>query len=158
MAEKRIVLGNCGIIDPRDIVAYIAKGGFKALEKARKMKPAAIVAEIKKSGLTGRGGAGFPCGLKWELALNTKAKQKYLICNADEGEVGTFKDKYILSHDPFGLIEGMAIAGLAIGAQQAYIYLRAEYHPLLELLNNALQQAGEKGFLKNMNILSLIHI
>ena len=152
MAEKRIVLGNCGIIDPRDIGAYIAKGGFKALEKARRMKPSAIVAEVKKSGLTGRGGAGFPCGVKWELALNTKAKQKYLICNADEGEVGTFKDKYILSGDPFGLVEGMAIAGLAIGARQAYIYLRAEYHPLLELLKGTLKQAGEKGFLKNMDI------
>jgi NADH-quinone oxidoreductase subunit F len=152
MAEKRIVLSNCGIIDPRDIGACLAKGGFKALEKARKMKPSAIVAEIKKSGLTGRGGAGFPCGVKWELALNTRAKKKYLICNADEGEVGTFKDKYILSGDPFGLIEGMLIAGLAIGAQQAYIYLRAEYHPLLELLNSALKQARDKGFLKNMDI------
>jgi NADH:ubiquinone oxidoreductase subunit F (NADH-binding) len=152
MAEKRIILGNCGIIDPRDIGSYLAKGGFKALEKARRMKPKAIVEEIKKSGLTGRGGAGFPCGIKWELALNTKARQKYLICNADEGEVGTFKDKYILSHDPFGLIEGICIAALAIGARQAYIYLRAEYHPLLELLNGALQQAGGKGFLKDLNI------
>ena len=155
MAEKRIVLSNCGAIDPQDIETYLARGGFKAFVKARdKMKPKAIVDEIKKSGLTGRGGAGFNCGLKWELARNTRAKTKYLICNADEGEVGTFKDKYILSHDPFGLIEGMCIAGRAIGAQQAFIYLRAEYHFLYDPLCHAVAQAREKGFLK----LSLIHI
>lgn len=152
MAEKRIVLSNCGITNPRDINTYLDRGGFKALEKARRMKPAAIVAEIKKSGLTGRGGAGFPCGLKWELALNTKAKQKYLICNADEGEVGTFKDRYILSQDPFGLIEGMCVAGFAIGAQHAYIYLRAEYHFMLDLLKEAIAQARDKGYLKNTDI------
>jgi len=152
VAEKRIVLGNCGVIDPQNIETYLAKGGFKAYEKARKMKPQGIVEEIKKSGLTGRGGAGFPCGLKWELARNTKAKTKYLICNADEGEVGQFKDKYLLSKDPFTLIEGMLIAGLAIGAQQAYIYLRAEYHSLYDLLCRAVAQAKEKGFLKHTDI------
>ena len=152
MAEKRIVLGNCGAIDPQDIESYLRNGGFKAYQKARKMKPKAIVEEIKKSGLTGRGGAGFPCGLKWELARNTKAKTKYLICNADEGEVGTFKDKYILSHDPFGLIEGICIAGLAIGAQQAFIYLRAEYHFLYDPLCRNVAQAKEKGFLKHLDI------
>ena len=154
MAEKRIVLGNCGVIDPQNIETYLAKGGFKAFIKARdKMKPQGIVEEIKKSGLTGRGGAGFPCGLKWELARNTKAKTKYLICNADEGEVGQFKDKYLLSNDPFTLIEGMLIAGLAIGAQQAYIYLRAEYHSIFNLLAEAVKQAKEKGFLKHTDIL-----
>ncbi len=152
MAEKQIVLSNCGSIDPQDIGTYLARGGFKALDKARKMKPAAIVEEIKKSGLTGRGGAGFPCGLKWELALNTKARQKYLICNADEGEVGTFKDKYLLTNDPFTLIEGICIAALAIGAQQAYIYLRAEYHFMLDLLNKAIAQVRDKGYLKNTDI------
>ena len=152
MAEKRIVLGNCGAIDPQDIESYLRNGGFKAYQKARKMKPKAIVEEIKKSGLTGRGGAGFPCGLKWELARNTKAKTKYLICNADEGEVGTFKDKYLLSHDPFGLIEGICIAGLAIGAQQAFIYLRAEYHFLYDPLCRNVAQAKEKGFLKHLDI------
>jgi len=153
VAEKRIVLGNCGAIDPQNIETYLAKGGFKAFVKARdKMKPQGIIEEIKKSGLTGRGGAGFPCGLKWELARNTKAKTKYLICNADEGEVGTFKDKYILSHDPFGLIEGICIAGLAIGAQQAFIYLRAEYHFLYDPLCRAVAQAKEKGFLKHLDI------
>jgi NADH:ubiquinone oxidoreductase subunit F (NADH-binding) len=152
VAEKRIVLGNCSVIDPKDIGSYLARGGFKALEKARGMKPKAIVEEIKKSGLTGRGGAGFKAGLKWELALNAKGKTKYLICNADEGEVGTFKDKYILSGDPFGLIEGMAIAGLAIGAKQAFIYLRAEYHFLLDLLRQAIAQSKSKGFLVHMDI------
>lgn len=152
MAEKRIVLGNCGAIDPKDIGTYLARGGFKALDKAHRMKPEAIVEEIKKSGLTGRGGAGFNAGLKWELALNAKGKTKYLICNADEGEVGTFKDKYILSGDPFGLIEGMAIAGLAIDAKQAYIYLRAEYHFLLDLLRQAIAQAKTKDFLTHMDI------
>ena len=152
MAEKRIVLGNCGIIGPRDIGTYLARGGFKGYEKACKMKPGAIVAEIIKSGLTGRGGAGFRCGYKWQVALKAKSKEKYLICNADEGDVGTFKDKYILSNDPFGLIEGMLIAGLAVGARQAYIYLRAEYHFLNELLCNAVAQAREKGFLKHMDI------
>lgn len=152
MAEKRIVLGNCGVIDPRNIDTYMAKGGFKGFEKARKMKPGAIVEEVKKSGLTGRGGAGFKTGLKWELALNAKSKDKYLICNADEGEVGAFKDRYILSNDPFGLIEGMCIAGLAIGAKQAYIYLRAEYHFLNELLCHAISQVKAKGFLKQMDI------
>jgi len=152
VAEKRIVLGNCGAIDPQDIESYLRNGGFKAYQKARKMKPKAIVEEIKKSGLTGRGGAGFPCGLKWELARNTKAKTKYLICNADEGEVGTFKDKYLLSHDPFGLIEGICIAGLAIGAQQAFIYLRAEYHFLYDPLCRNVAQAKEKGFLKHLDI------
>jgi len=91
VAEKRIVLANCGAVDPQDIESYLKAGGFKAYEKARGMKPKAIVAEVKKSGLTGRGGAGFPCGLKWELAMNAKGRQKYLICNADEGEVGAFK-------------------------------------------------------------------
>ena len=153
MAEKRIVLSNCGEIDPENIETYLARSGFKAFERARhNMKPKDIVAEIKKSGLTGRGGAGFNCGLKWEIALNTRAKNKYLICNADEGEVGAFKDKYILHHDPFGLIEGMCIAGLAIGAQQAYIYLRIEYHFLYDHLCRAIAQVREKGYLRHMDI------
>lgn len=153
MTERRIVLRNCGGIDPGNIETYLARGGFKAFERARdKMKPKDIVAEIKRSGLTGRGGAGFNCGLKWELALNSRAKKKYLICNADEGEVGAFKDKYILQHDPFGLIEGMCIAGLAIGAREAYIYLRSEYHFLYDDLWRAIAQAGEKGYLRHMDI------
>ena len=152
MAEKRIVLSNCGKIDPRNIESYLTAGGFSAYQKARKMKPKAIVEEVKKSGLTGRGGAGFSCGLKWEMAMNARGREKYLICNADEGEVGAFKDKYIISHDPFGLIEGMLIAGLATGARTAFIYLRGEYHALDVLLKSAIEQAHSKGYLKDMDI------
>ncbi len=126
MPEKRIVLKNCGVIDPRDIATYLDRDGFKALEKARdEMTPEQIIEQIKASGLRGRGGAGFPCGLKWELAKKAQGDEKYIICNADEGEVGTFKDRYILKNDPFTLIEGLAIAAYTIGAKQAYIYLRA---------------------------------
>jgi len=107
---------------------------------------------VKASGLRGRGGAGFPCGFKWELAKKAGGEAKYVICNADEGEVGTFKDRYILENDPFTLIEGIAIAAYAIGAEQGYIYLRGEYHHLLDLLMNAIAQAREKGFLQHVAI------
>jgi NADH:ubiquinone oxidoreductase subunit F (NADH-binding) len=150
--EKRVVLQNCGVIDPKDIATYIAKDGFKALKKALKMPPEQLIGEIKASGLRGRGGAGFPCGLKWELARKAPGDEKYVICNADEGEVGTFKDRYILENDPFSLIEGIAIAGYAIGAKKAYIYLRAEYHFLLDLLEKAIAQSKKSGFLKHLDI------
>ena len=96
MPEKRIVLKNCELIDPRDITTYVQRDGFGALEKAREMTPEEVIAEVKASGLMGRGGAGFPCGLKWELTRQASEAEKYIICNADEGEVGTFKDRYIL--------------------------------------------------------------
>ena len=153
MPEKRVVLKNCRIIDPNDISTYLDRDGFKALQIVRnKMTPEETIEEIKASGLRGRGGAGFPCGLKWELARKAQANEKFLICNADEGEVGTFKDRYILEYDPFTLLEGMAIAGYAIGAKLAYIYLREEYHYLLGLLKNAIDQSREKGFLEHLNI------
>ncbi|MCK4783479.1 MAG: NADH-quinone oxidoreductase subunit L [Desulfobacteraceae bacterium] len=153
MPEKKILLQHCGAIDPRNIQTYIDRGGFAAWEKARnQMTPESVVTEIKASGLKGRGGAGFPCGVKWELARNESADQKYLICNADEGEVGAFKDRHLLTHDPFTLIEGMTIAAYAIGAREAYIYLRAEYHFLLDDLKNAINQAGHKGFLQDVTI------
>ena len=102
MPEKQILLQHCAAIDPRNIQTYIDLGGFAALEKARtRMTPEAVVAEIKTSGLKGRGGAGFPCGLKWELASNESADEKFLICNADEGEVGAFKDRHLLTTTPF---------------------------------------------------------
>src|SRR3989304_4185334 len=129
MPERRIVLKNCKVIDPGDITSYLARDGFKALAKARKMGPEAVINEVKAAGLRGRGGAGFPCGLKWEGARKSPGDVKYLICNADEGEVGTFKDGYILENDPFTLIEGIALAAHAIGAGKCYVYLRAEYHP-----------------------------
>jgi len=151
--ERRIILKNCVVIDPGDISSYLKSGGFTSFVKARDtLTPDKIIDEIKKSGLTGRGGAGFSCGLKWELARNAKTKKKYIICNADEGEVGTFKDRYLLTNDPFGLIEGICIAGLAVGAGQAYLYLRAEYHSLFKLLSNAIDQVRQKGFLKHMDI------
>lgn len=153
MPEKRILLKNCGIVDPRDIQTHLDLGGFKGWDKARsEMRPDAVVAEIKASGLKGRGGAGFPCGVKWELARRAPDDEKFLICNADEGEVGAFKDRHLLQNDPYTLIEGIAIAAYAIGAREAYIYLRAEYHFLLDDLENAINQAGHKGFLRDVTI------
>ncbi|MDI6890649.1 MAG: NADH-ubiquinone oxidoreductase-F iron-sulfur binding region domain-containing protein [Thermodesulfovibrionales bacterium] len=152
MPEKRIVLENCGVIDPSDINTYLSRDGFKALEKARKhMTPQQVINEVKRSGLRGRGGAGFPTGLKWELCTKSPEKERFVICNADEGEVGTFKDRYIIQNDPFGIIEGIALAGYAIGASKGYIYLRAEYHYLRDLLENAIEQAKTKGFLGEKN-------
>ncbi len=151
--QKRIVLKNCGLIDPENINSYIKKDGFSALEKAQKqMTPEKVIEEVMASGLLGRGGAGFSCGQKWKLAREQATSEKYLICNADEGEVGTFKDRYILQNDPFALIEAIAIAGWTIGAGKAFIYLRAEYHYLSGLILNAIGQAKAKGFLKHLDI------
>ena len=151
--QKRIVLKNCGLIDPENINSYIKKNGFSALEKAQKqMTPEKVIEEVMASGLLGRGGAGFSCGQKWKLAREQATNEKYLICNADEGEVGTFKDRYILQNDPFALIEAIAIAGWTIGAGKAFIYLRAEYHYLSGLILNAISQAKAKGFLKHLDI------
>jgi NADH:ubiquinone oxidoreductase subunit F (NADH-binding) len=151
--EKWIVLKNCGFIDPSDIATYLDRDGFKAWQKVlTEMTPKQVIEEVKTSELRGRGGAGFPCGLKWELARQALGDEKYVICNADEGEVGTFKDRYILENDPFTLVEGIAIAAQTIGAKQGYIYLRAEYHYLLQLLMNAIGQARERGFLKHVDI------
>ncbi|MFC2071385.1 NADH-quinone oxidoreductase subunit F [Chloroflexota bacterium] len=153
MPDKRIVLKNCEVIDPRNIATYLNRDGFRAWKKVTdEMAPEQVIEEIKGSGLRGRGGAGFPCGLKWELARQAPGDEKYVICNADEGEVGTFKDRYILENDPFTLIEGIAITAYAIGAKQSYIYLRAEYHRLLDLLMKAIGQATEKGFLQHVDI------
>ncbi|MFC2070938.1 NADH-quinone oxidoreductase subunit F [Chloroflexota bacterium] len=153
MSEKRIVLKNCGVINPEDIASYIENDGFRALEKAiNEMTPEQVIEQVKASGLRGRGGAGFPCGLKWEMVRNAAGDEKYIVCNADEGEVGTFKDRYILTNDPFSLVEGIAIAAYAVDAKQAYIYLRAEYHYLLNLVRQAIEQASEKGFLKHVDI------
>ncbi len=153
MPEKRIVLRNCGIIDSKRIATYLDRDGFKALKKARdEMTPDEVIGEIKTSGLRGRGGAGFPAGLKWELAKKAPGDEKYIICNADEGEVGTFKDRYILEGDPFTLIEAMAIAGYAIGSNKGYIYLRGEYLYLVDLLASAISQAKEMGVLEHFDI------
>jgi len=153
LPEKRIVLKNCGVINPGDITTYIANEGFRALQKAKNdMTPDKVIEELKASGLRGRGGAGFPIGLKLEMARRATGDQKYVVCNADEGEVGTFKDRYILQNDPFSLVEGIAIASYAVGSDQAFIYLRAEYHYLLNQLQQAIDQATRKGFLGGLRI------
>lgn len=153
MAEElRIVLRNYGRIDPLKIEDYLALGGYKSLEKARGMKPADVITEVKRSNLRGRGGAGFNAGMKWSFAAVAQAEQKYVVCNADEGEPGTYKDRIIMESDPHTLIEGMAICAYAIGADQGYIYLRGEYPFLINTLNNAIKKAKEKGILDNLSI------
>ena len=153
MPEQRVVTQNVGKIDPRDISTCLDHAGFEGLKKARdELSPEEIIREVKASGLKGRGGAGFNCGLKWELARKADGEEKFLIVNADEGEVGTFKDRFLLQNDPFTLIEGLAIAGRAIGAGVAYIYLRAEYHYLIADLIKALDQAKERGFLEDLDV------
>jgi NADH:ubiquinone oxidoreductase subunit F (NADH-binding)/NAD-dependent dihydropyrimidine dehydrogenase PreA subunit len=145
--QVRIALRNCGIIDPEDIMQYIARGGYSALAKVLAMKPEGVIEEVKISGLRGRGGAGFPTGTKWEFCRRATGKEKYLICNADEGDPGAFMDRSILEGDPHAVLEGMLIAAYAIGCHQGYIYCRAEYPLALRRLNIALQEAREKGFL-----------
>jgi NADH:ubiquinone oxidoreductase subunit F (NADH-binding) len=154
LPERRIVLKNCEVIDPHDINTFLTHDGFKALEKAlNTMSPEQLIEELKSSGLRGRGGAGFPIGLKLEMARKANGDEKFVICNADEGEVGTFKDRYILQYDPFSLVEGIAIASYAVGARKAFIYLRAEYHYLLNSLQQAIEQAKVKKFLNHVDII-----
>jgi len=150
--ELRLVLRRCGYIDPENINHYIANGGYRGLEKALKMSPEKIIRELERSGLRGRGGAGFPAHKKWGLCRKAKGTTKYVICNADEGDPGAFMDRVVLESDPHQVIEGMIIAGHAIGAEQGYIYVRAEYPLAIERVQIALRQAGELGLLGN-NIL-----
>mgnify|MGYP000953358024 FL=1 len=146
--QHRIALRNCGVINPENIDEYIARDGYRALGKAvTEMTPTQIIDTIKKSGLRGRGGGGFPTGLKWEFASKPQADQKYVCCNADEGDPGAFMDRSILEGDPHSLLEAMAIAGYAIGADQGYIYVRAEYPIAVTRLKIALQQAKDYGLL-----------
>ena len=145
--QLRIVLSNCGEIDPENIDEYISNGGYGALGKVLGMTPEKVIEEIKMSGLRGRGGAGFPTGLKWEFCRNAKGDMKYVICNADEGDPGAFMDRSILEGDPHSVIEGMIIAGYAIGASEGYVYCRAEYPLAVKTLKKAISQAEERGFL-----------
>lgn len=146
--QKRIALKNCGIIDPENIDEYIAFDGYKALEKVlTKLNPDEVIDIISKSGLRGRGGAGFPTGKKWSFAKAEKNEQKYIVCNADEGDPGAFMDRSILEGDPHCVLEAMAIAGFAIGANQGYIYVRAEYPIAVQRLKVAIKQAREYGLL-----------
>jgi NADH-quinone oxidoreductase subunit F/NADP-reducing hydrogenase subunit HndC len=146
--QIRIALRNCGFIDPENIDECISRGGYEALGKClSEMTPEQVIAEMKASGLRGRGGAGFPTGLKWELCAKNKADQKYVICNADEGDPGAFMDRSILEGDPNSVIEAMAICGYAIGATKGLIYIRAEYPLAIDRLKIAIRQAREYGLL-----------
>ncbi|MHB8124908.1 MAG: NADH-ubiquinone oxidoreductase-F iron-sulfur binding region domain-containing protein [Desulfitobacteriaceae bacterium] len=146
--QSRNVLRNCGLINPENIEEYIARDGYSALAKVLKeMNPLQIIDEVKKSGLRGRGGGGFPTGHKWEFAHGAKGETKYVICNADEGDPGAFMDRSILEEDPHVVLEGMCVAGYAIGSNQGYIYVRAEYPVAVKRIEIAINQAREKGLL-----------
>lgn len=146
--QQRLTFARIGITDPLCLDDYRAHGGFAGLEKAATLSAQAIVDEVKASGLRGRGGAAFPAGIKWQTVLDEPAnQQKYIVCNADEGDSGTFADRLVMECDPYMLIEGMVIAGLAVGANQGYIYLRSEYLLALEMLNSAIARAAAKGYL-----------
>ena len=146
--QKRVVLRNCGVINPDDFWHYLARGGYEGLERAFSMSPEDVIEEMKKSGLRGRGGAGFPTGMKWSFARASKSDEKYIICNADEGDPGAFMDRSVLEGDPHAIVEGLMIAGYAIGAQHAYIYVRSEYPLAIERLKTAIKQAEEAGLLR----------
>ena len=151
--QTRIALRHCGIINPNEIDAYTADDGYQALTKVlNTMTPEQVIEEIKISGLGGRGGAGFPTWFKWNAARQSPGEEKYLICNADEGDPGAFMDRAVIESDPHNLIEGMLIGAYAIGAKEAVVYVRAEYPLAIVRLQNAIKQAEEKGFLGN-NIL-----
>lgn len=146
--QMRMVLANCGHINPEDVNEYIAEGGYEALGKVlTEMKPEEVVDEIKKSGLRGRGGGGFPTGMKWGFTRNAPGTKKYVVCNADEGDPGAFMDRSVLEGDPHRIIEGMAVCGYAIGADEGYVYVRAEYPLAIKRLRIAIQQAEEMGLL-----------
>ncbi|HRU32013.1 MAG TPA: NADH-quinone oxidoreductase subunit NuoF, partial [bacterium] len=145
--QKRIVLRNMGVIDPESIEEYIAKEGYQALAKALTMSPEDVIDTVKKSGLRGRGGAGFPTGLKWELTRKATGNPKYVICNGDEGDPGAFMDRSVLEGDPHSIIEGMMIAGYAVGASKGFFYVRAEYPLAIKRIENALEQARSYGLI-----------
>ena len=145
--QKRLALRNCGVIDPENIDEYIIRGGYRGLKRALQMKPEEVVDEIKASGLRGRGGAGFPAGMKWKFGLNSPGDKKYIVCNADEGDPGAFMDRSTLEGDPHAVLEGMLVAGQAIGADEGYIYVRSEYPLAIKRLGTAIKQAEEYGML-----------
>ena len=147
--EKKIVLEHCGFIDPGEIDHYISRGGYSALAEALSGTPAAVLEQVKESHLRGRGGAGFPAGLKWEAAVQAGGGTKYVICNADEGDPGAFMDRSILESCPHQVIEGMLLCAYAIGAEKGYLYIRAEYPLAVKRVRLALEQAREKGLLGN---------
>jgi len=145
--QMRVVLVNCGEIDPEKIDDYIAQEGYNALKKVLGMAPGQVIEEVKKSGLRGRGGAGFPAGSKWEFVRTAKGDVKYVVCNADEGDPGAFMDRSVLEGDPHSVIEGMIIAGYAVGAHEGYVYCRAEYPLAIKRIDKAISEARKKGLL-----------
>jgi len=146
--QVKIVLRNCGVIDPQRIEEYIARDGYRALSRAlTQMTPEQVIAEVKQSGLRGRGGAGFPTGLKWELTRKATGERKFVLCNGDEGDPGAFMDRSVLEGDPHSIIEGMAVAAYAVGSSQGYAYVRAEYPLAVERLGTAIDQARRCGLL-----------
>jgi formate dehydrogenase iron-sulfur subunit len=145
--QTRLTFARCGIVDPRSLDDYRAHGGFKGLERALAIGPEATIEEVVQSGLRGRGGAGFPTGVKWRTVAATAAEQKYIVCNADEGDSGTFADRMLLEGDPFVMIEGMAIAGIAVGATRGYLYIRSEYPHAVAAIEMAIRTARERGYL-----------
>lgn len=152
--QTKVLLRNCGLIDPLKIDDYIARRGYEALAKVlTSMTPEQVIQEVKDSGLRGRGGAGFPTGMKWMLTAKAEGRPKYVVCNADEGDPGAFMDRSVLEGDPHSVIEAMIIAGYAIGSHQGFVYVRAEYPLAIERLSHAIAEARERGFLGD-NILS----
>jgi formate dehydrogenase iron-sulfur subunit len=145
--QTRLTFARCGITDPVSLPDYVAHGGYLGLRRALSLGPAAIVDEVMKSGLRGRGGAGFPTGIKWKTVHDTPGTRKYIVCNADEGDSGTFADRMVMEDDPFMLIEGMTIAGIAVGATKGYIYCRSEYPHAIAALNEAIAVARGAGLL-----------
>ena len=145
--QTRLTFARCGVIDPLDLADFEAHGGLSGLRRAIAMTAGDIVAEVTASGLRGRGGAGFPTGIKWKTVLEARSPQKYIVCNADEGDSGTFADRMIMEGDPLTLIEGMVIAGIGVGATRGYVYLRSEYPDAIRMMNAAVRLARQHGVL-----------
>jgi formate dehydrogenase iron-sulfur subunit len=152
VGQTRIVFARCGIVDPASLADYAAHGGLEGLEAARRMGPEAVIAALTASGLRGRGGAGFPAGIKWRTVADAPGETRYIVCNADEGDSGTFADRMVLEGDPFCLIEGMAIAALAVGAKKGFVYSRSEYPHANAAFETALAAARAGGLLKDFDI------
>lgn len=148
--QTRLTFARCGLIDPLSLADYAAHGGLVGLKRALELGPEGIVAEVKASGLRGRGGAGFPTGIKWETVARAQADRKYIVCNADEGDSGTFADRMIMEGDPFSVIEGMVIAGVAVGATKGFVYIRSEYPDAIEVMTRAVEIA------RNSNVLGCV--
>ncbi|HEY0340396.1 MAG TPA: NADH-quinone oxidoreductase subunit L, partial [Steroidobacteraceae bacterium] len=145
--QQRLTFARVGIVDPQSVADYVANDGYQGLRRALSMTPQAIVQAVLDSGLRGRGGAAFPTGIKWKTVLDQPDTQKYIACNADEGDSGTFSDRMLMEGDPLALVEGMTIAGIAVGATQGYIYLRAEYPHAYRALNRAIAAAYQARYL-----------